>query len=337
LLTTSFLGLRKYLRQRRMEMPVAMAGVWLATGAVLIVGLLLVAALLPRPNAEYDLTQLPLGAKSEDQESSKLAAGKEGTGDKEAESAPGEKSRPDAHQAQDEQNNGKAADGKDPNLKPRNDSDGGSPAPRGDKPVQPNPGGQSGARPRTPELPPLPYHLAFSWTVQLLKWVLYAIIGGIVLWFLIFHWHTFLDWLQSLLNGWRNLWQRLFGGSPEEQQAAVAAGRRKSFADFSDPFAAGIAGRFTPADLVKYSFEAFEAWAGDNGWPREPDETVPDFAKRIGAEVDSLASPGRKLAELYSWAAYSPRTLSAAAEEPVREFWQVLMKAEREQVAAAAT
>src|SRR5262249_46998735 len=32
LLTTSFLGLRRYLRQRRLEMPVAMAGAWLTMG-----------------------------------------------------------------------------------------------------------------------------------------------------------------------------------------------------------------------------------------------------------------------------------------------------------------
>ena len=33
LLTTSFLGLRRYLRQRRLEMPVTMAPVWLLLGA----------------------------------------------------------------------------------------------------------------------------------------------------------------------------------------------------------------------------------------------------------------------------------------------------------------
>ena len=78
LLTTSFLGLRRYLRQRRLEMPGAMAGTWLATGAVLIVGLLVLAMLLPRPNAEYAISQLPT-ADSVEHDSSKLAAGKEGT------------------------------------------------------------------------------------------------------------------------------------------------------------------------------------------------------------------------------------------------------------------
>ena len=41
LLTTSFLGLRRYLRQRKLEMPLPMTGVWLSVGAVFIAALLL--------------------------------------------------------------------------------------------------------------------------------------------------------------------------------------------------------------------------------------------------------------------------------------------------------
>ena len=55
LLTTSFLGLRRYIRQRQLEMPVEMAATWLSVGVLMIVGLLTVAALLPRPAPEYSL------------------------------------------------------------------------------------------------------------------------------------------------------------------------------------------------------------------------------------------------------------------------------------------
>jgi hypothetical protein len=55
LLTTCFLSLRRYLRQRRLQMPAAMTGVWLTSGGLLIAALLLFAALLPRPEAEYSL------------------------------------------------------------------------------------------------------------------------------------------------------------------------------------------------------------------------------------------------------------------------------------------
>ena len=51
LLATSFLNLRRYLRQRKVRMPAAMTATWLSTGAILIVGLTAAAAVLPLPVA----------------------------------------------------------------------------------------------------------------------------------------------------------------------------------------------------------------------------------------------------------------------------------------------
>jgi hypothetical protein len=64
LLTTCFLGLRRYLRQKRLQMPAAMTGVWLTTGGTLVVLLLLAGAFLPRPYAEYPLMDVlnPVGS-----------------------------------------------------------------------------------------------------------------------------------------------------------------------------------------------------------------------------------------------------------------------------------
>ncbi len=58
LLTTTFLGLRMYLQRRRLRMPAAMTGAWMAVGVGLIAVLLLGGALLPRPNAEVRLVDI---------------------------------------------------------------------------------------------------------------------------------------------------------------------------------------------------------------------------------------------------------------------------------------
>ena len=55
LLTTCFLSLRRYLRQRRLQMPTAMTFAWLTAGGGLIAALLVIGALLPRPSPEYAL------------------------------------------------------------------------------------------------------------------------------------------------------------------------------------------------------------------------------------------------------------------------------------------
>ncbi len=58
LLTTSFLGLRRYLRQRKLSMPAKMTGRWIGLGAMVALGILILCLLLPRPNASYSVTNL---------------------------------------------------------------------------------------------------------------------------------------------------------------------------------------------------------------------------------------------------------------------------------------
>ncbi len=57
LATTSFLTIRRYLRQRQMDMPPAITQAWAIAGGGMIVGVLAVASLLPRPRPAYSLTQ----------------------------------------------------------------------------------------------------------------------------------------------------------------------------------------------------------------------------------------------------------------------------------------
>ncbi|NQT16195.1 MAG: hypothetical protein HQ582_25785, partial [Planctomycetes bacterium] len=71
LLTTSFLGLRRYLRQRHLEMPPAMAALWITIGCVMVMGLLFVCMLLPRPGAEL-VAELPFSIDTPDQEASRF-------------------------------------------------------------------------------------------------------------------------------------------------------------------------------------------------------------------------------------------------------------------------
>ncbi|MEE3370280.1 MAG: DUF4129 domain-containing protein [Planctomycetota bacterium] len=57
LMTTSFLGLRRYLRQRQMEMPHDVSGVWLGIGSAMIAGILLVCGVLPRPQGSHSVSR----------------------------------------------------------------------------------------------------------------------------------------------------------------------------------------------------------------------------------------------------------------------------------------
>jgi hypothetical protein len=91
LLTTSFLGLRRYLRQRKLQMPQAMTGLWVGSGAVLIVLVLAVCAVIPRPSPEYAAGSFTGRLSSEELEASEYAVlSDSGTEDPSGQAAPGE-------------------------------------------------------------------------------------------------------------------------------------------------------------------------------------------------------------------------------------------------------
>jgi len=79
LVTTSFLGLRRYLRQRKAKIPLSMSASWLGFGAVLIVVFLVLGTFLPRPHSEVPWFGISRAGKS-DREASKYALNKGSAG-----------------------------------------------------------------------------------------------------------------------------------------------------------------------------------------------------------------------------------------------------------------
>ena len=108
-----------------------------------------------------------------------------------------------------------------------------------------------------------------------------------------------------------------------QRQRAIATTRRP-FADYTDPFASGMAERYSPAELVRYTFEAVEAWALEHGQPRQADQTPHEFARCLVSNFSSLGEDAGRLADLYCQAAYAPVTLPAASVARLSHLWQNL-------------
>lgn len=355
LLSTSFLGLRRYLRQRRQEMPLMMVNLWLSIGLVLIVGVMFAAMLLPRPNAEYTISELPIRVGSPDQNASPYGMGSEGVeekqpdaraeqrddappdspttdqsgktktpspdgkgkmqGDsKESDNTSGESGKKRSHDEQPSKqkpdHKSKPADSSDPaKAKP----------PEKTQPRQTDGGPKPAASPQTPTMPRVTLPHDFSSLAALFKWILYAILAVLL---------AYAVWKNgpALLAGLRDLWNSLFGvRSRQSDKAAEEAAAKKPpprhFSDFTNPFATGAAGRCPPKELVRYTFEALEAWAQDKGHPRLPDQTPHEFARCIGSAVASLADDARQLSDLYCQVAYASDTLSPASVAQLSHLW----------------
>ncbi|UUO04850.1 DUF4129 domain-containing protein [Blastopirellula sp. J2-11] len=407
LMTTSFLSLRRYLRQRELPMPLSMAGVWLGTGAALIAVVLIFTALLPRPHAEYEVARIPgvgdllnrssssysvgkegtqdddqkgqtesndrqqageqqsesgdgkKGAKSPDQKKSgdgekpassgkKSDQGKGNSGDdKQQQNQPGEKKSDSSDKSQSNDSQQKSDSGKSPNDSPSNqvkpndeksgensseekanneqkspDDDSQSSEKKSDSSQQPSsPPPQSSP----PSSPPISLSGILGSLGVMFKLLIYGLVAIAAIYFA---W-KYRDWIAEswtkFVKDLQELWKRLFG-RPEPVLAAVEAApapRRALFPSFSNPFAPGARQR-TVEQLVRYTFQAIEAWGADQGYPRNSDQTAEEYARLLANQWDDLGPPARELATHYAEIAYGSGKAPENAVQCAKRIWRVL-------------
>ncbi len=432
LVTTSFLGLRRYLRQRRIEMPTKMAGAWLGGGAAMILVLLTLVALAPRPNAEFPIASLTGMIDSPKLASSRHSVGGEGAdrdppdGDDNSKSTSGDREgkpsetatrgeggkprgqgdeprdsnsqgngasnqgetdhrRGGSGQTSDKQEGDSAQQGGDNGSKRGGESSKGSqtdPTDGDDEGGQTDSSGEQGSgddsteqdqgatdnsggasndenasrsdndrqgdaqgdADRASDSSATPnssstsdssggdsfWSKAAQWLALLMKLAVYALllaIAGFLLWR---YWDDVRAALAGVLAELRELWNRLFGGGGEADGALsadeVAALQKPAltFADFPDPFATGRASRFSPEELVAYSFHAMEAWASDHGCPRSLEQTPAEFAQTLASRAEPISAEVFYLADLYAQVAYAPGKLPPTSDAQLRSFWRRL-------------
>ena len=363
LLTTSFLGLRRYLRQRKLPMPKSIAGAWLATGGVLIAGLLVLGALLPRPNAEYPLIDVGNLVGSKERQASRYASkgdspgkgqgrastdrppdnekGNEGSGNKPDKQGGSQNQTKSGQQKGDSKSDQKGT-GKG-NQKDKSGSDKkseGDNKDKSDKDKQKKDKGGSGRGSDSEDndsskSPPSFHTNIASWLSSALKWIVFAVLALVVAFYLFRHGLRYLAnftaWAKRLLAALDALWQRLFGwwGPATESLAGETESRIMEtpptpFSSFANPFRDGSSAEQSPEELVRYSFEALEAWGREHELPRTPEETALEFARRIGHATPGLDADVKRLAGLYVRAAYGRGRLTQAAVPTIQQFWERL-------------
>lgn len=404
LLTTSFLALRRYLRQRRIEMPTSMANLWIGIGAVTIVALLMFSAMLPRPSAEYAISELPFTVGSPEQRSSRFApVPKEGTQDDRAGSAPDQKpgetatddrshsrpsdeagkatAEPTGKQSSSGQSDSKGDSAKDNSGRSQQSGDfgqkGGASAKgskssndkgssqrdsksqsrdnqsRGSQPAgetsdkskpsappdqQPEhaksaeqseeqgKGGESNANPPAAMQLLTEVKAAAGGIANLLKWAFYALVILSAIYLMWRFREAVWASIRELLAGLRDFWSNLWGLKRPKHLAASAEHPPEfppaPFSSFADPFATSVASRYSMTELVRYSFEAFEAWAREHGCPRAPEQTPHELVRDVARLNAPIAADARNLAELYARAAYAQGSLPDSAADQLERLWR---------------
>jgi Domain of unknown function (DUF4129) len=401
LVTTSFLGLRRYLRQRKLRMPVSMAATWLLLASAMILVLLVAGALMPRPYGEYQLISLS-AFKTKERSASRYALKRSDAGkgqgsasedpakeDQKAEPGSGTKAGNDGSgkspnktgnqsgqsgSKAGKSNGGKKSGGKQSQSKNSSSSRAGQQGT--DSPDQQDKDGSAKTGEESKEqkedsessgqkesdrqgsgqdrssgkgsqfLSHNPVGNLFSKLGPLgriLKWIVFGVVALIVVFYLARSGLRFLanftDWARRLLDSLRAWWQSLFGGNSddyreEESQDAEYRPPPRPFADFRNPFLDGNAERLTPNELVRYSFDALQAWAWERDLARRQQETPLEFAARLVDEVPALEAPAQRMASLYARVAYARSRLGPGTLDVLRSFWDRLEAVEERPLSA---
>ncbi|VTT97653.1 Uncharacterized protein OS=Pirellula staleyi (strain ATCC 27377 / DSM 6068 / ICPB 4128) GN=Psta_3326 PE=4 SV=1: DUF4129 [Gemmataceae bacterium] len=365
LVTTSLLGLRRYLRQRRAKIPMALSGGWLALGGVLIAAFLTAGAFLPRPHAEVPWFGIERAGKSE-RDASKYAVRRDGAG--KGDGADGRETKAGDGKASGQNgqpggNTGESGDGTGDSGSGGDGKDGKSGgASGGDKKGEAT-GGKNGEKSspgKKPEsgdsrdasdpqkrdsdgddatggTPPAATQLAAlrEQLGEALKKFVFVVVGLIVITAAVLgvlrYLAPFTNWAARLLDALRNWWAGLFG-TPKPKRRVVASEvvapvRPPPFAEFANPFADGTARGRDPAELVAYTFLALEAWGYDRDSAREPGETPLEFVNRLAEAVPDLWELLTPFGEVYVRVSYSRGGVPPEALGVLRTLWDGLSHA----------
>jgi hypothetical protein len=312
LLTTSFLGLRRYLRQRYLQMPGTIAFGWLKFGAGVACLVLVAALLLPRPGVNDAWLTLRYQIDYRLHQASAYASriNPQGTGRGRAGGEP-QKSNGSTGSASTSQ-----AD-KAPTAGDHSQSQ--AQAGRSE-PAQDQTASQDRSGPGRAE-----------GAAGFYRWFrILVILAAIILagWWVFRRRHLLLEIAQSLIAAlaqfFRNLFQLDRLVKQTTAKAEVRTSRPHPFATYQSPFLTGKDKSWTAEQLILYSYEALQAWAVEQSIQLQPEQTAREFCLRLGQTFPDAASELNRLAFLYGHAAYGFAVPAGCDLEPVKKLWRYL-------------
>ncbi|HVX15897.1 MAG TPA: DUF4129 domain-containing protein [Pirellulales bacterium] len=99
------------------------------------------------------------------------------------------------------------------------------------------------------------------------------------------------------------------------------------FSAFRNPFHSGKVSHLSPDQLVRYTFDALEAWTFERGAARRREETPLEFAEALRRRFPQLAADVRQLARLYSELVYARTSPGRDCLPVLQRLWEEMSRA----------
>jgi len=314
LLTTSFLGLRRYLRQRHLKMPGIIAFGWLKFGAGVAGLVLATALLLPRPGVNDTWQTLRYQVDYQLHRASAYAAriNPHGAG----------RGRPDDKTEKSGESKDHTSAAQSPEGKPQT---------AGDRQQNQTPAGQK-VETQDQTSPPEPARPSFTERAGgFYRWfrALFLLAGAVLIcWWVIRQRDLILQIARSFLAALAQFFRDLFQFGSRVKRTTVKreerTPRQRPFAAYLSPFLTGKDKSWTAEQLILYSYEALQAWAVEQGIQSQPQQTAREFCLLLGETFPDAAAELNRLSFLYGHAAYGIAVPAGCDLEPVKKLWRYL-------------
>lgn len=361
-LTTSFLGLRRYLRQRRIKMPTSITAAWITSGVVIMLLVLGLGMLIPRPHSGTSVTAL-LDRFTKDQSASNIALSSNDAGEGEGRRAgkvdensedPGDKmsqegkptdSEGDGKKSGESDQKGKSEKGEDQQSqesgaakKKEQQDQKKQQAGASEKQQEGKDGNKQSDSSSSSAKSPSSKMPQFA---SGLKWILYVVFGVVILWALWKNRHDLAagarEFFQSIANFWANLFGRKKKKKQKESEDDIESPLNigpavKSFAAYENPFITGLADRMSPDALVLYTEEAFRAFARESDIETGEEITATEVGHEVAGQFPDLAEPIRFLTTAHSRILYSSRPPTSFDIKLLEQLWTGMTRREPQTV-----
>ncbi len=295
LITTSFLGLRRYLRQRYLRMPLVVAWAWLKLGVGVALVILTIALFFPRPGANQAWMALRYQIDYRLQQASRYAAKSnphgqgEGRAGNDTGGKQGESKKP----------------GTEANNQPASGPQGTTQSASAPPPAAAMAGGQEGS------------------IYEFLRKSLMVIAALVAAWWLFRCRYLLLEIARSIVDFFRRLLDFMPARKPvKPREPALPRPKLLPLAEYTNPFYAGQKQMRPPVEIILYTYDAMQAWAREQGVEPHPEQTAREFCREMAARSPELAGAYRQLSFLYAHAAYGLHLPAHCDLDPLKELWR---------------
>ncbi|MFN9602341.1 MAG: DUF4129 domain-containing protein [Planctomycetota bacterium] len=335
LVMISLLSVRRYSRQRGLEMEMGLSMKWLLAGGVAVSVLMMVMAILPLPSLDSGFWEPPFKITNRDDlrahrwgwGSETVGDGKGGQqqdGQQQGEQQQGEQQQgeqqqgeqqqggqqPAAQQPTTQKQDQKSAERKPGELLQRgNPQDAAAPQPRQDQ-----------TKFKTPELPKIEWNPGAS-----LRWLMLLVLVAIAIFFAIRNRRELAAWIHGFIAMVKG-WFHPDAGPTAMETGEISEREEKTsirFSDLPNPFSRHAG---DPDGTIKALFDAACIWGHEHRVPRREDETPEEFVARLGRKYSPIAETLKRLGMAYSRLAYAQKHVQPGEVQALRTLWDWMVQ-----------